>query len=511
MEVAMIKNIKSLITVIIASVFMIGCSKKLDINVNPTQPQSTPSNLRLPAIITNTAYHLYSHARFSAYHSYYMTSRAGNSNAVIDNWNYNNITRQGAWRWHYFDVGSNAMGLIAEAEGEGSQNYVGVGKILLAFSYLTATDSFGDMPFSEAYTGTYNPIYDTQESVYEGISVLLDEGIAALGNVSDAAIGMDSSSDAIYAGNLEDWKAFALAIKARMQLHTANFLGTEVEALTTVNQALLSFKDAVFKYPEESATAWGKNMWGESAPQPEWQFADIKNIVSTSLPTDFFMKALTVDEQSGAYDPRLFKLTRPGKNDKYLGAKLSEGLLDVNLPTGTTFEDFANLNLGYWTSDTSPFPFILKEELYFIKSELHFHLQQKDEAFKAFIDGIRENMRRMEVPEGEISNFLSSGKVPTDANALKISDIMMQKWIALYWQSESWVDMRRYGYSDEAYPNIYYPKYSLPEWNGRWIQRFPYDPQTEYIYNPREIARLGAEARNWCFNPVWWAERSVLK
>lgn len=496
---------------LIASGTMVSCSDKLDINVNPTQPVTTPSNLRLPAIITNTAYHLYSQARFSAYHSYYMTSRAGNSNAIIDNWNYNNITRQGAWRWHYFDVGSNAMGLIARAEQEGSNNYLGVAKILLAFSYLTSTDCFGDMPYSQAYSGSYNPIYDTQEQVYIGVSNLLDEGIAALNNVSNTAVRMDGNSDAIYGGNLEDWKAFALAVRARMKLHTANFQGNNVEALAAVNDALVNFKDAVFNYPETSLNSWGRNLWGESAAQPEWYFADVKNIVSTSLPTDFLMKALTVDLSNNSYDPRLFKLTAPGKNGKYLGAKLSEGLRDVNLPTGTTFEDFANLNLGYWSSDNSPYPLMVKEELYFIKAELHFQLNQPGPAFDAFVEGIKLNMRRLGIQEGDILNYLGSGKVPTVATNLTISDIMMQKWLALYWQSESWVDMRRYGYNQNAYPDIYYPKYALAEWGGKYIQRFPYDPQTEYIYNPKEIARLGAGARNWCFTPVWWADQSTLK
>lgn len=488
-----------------------SCEDQLDINTNPVQPVTTPSNLRLPAIISNTAYHLYSHARFSAYHSYYMTSRTGNSNAIIDNWNYNNITRQGSWRWHYFDVGSNAIGMISRAESEGSNNYLGVGKILLAFSYLTATDSFGDMPYSEAYSGSYNPIYDSQEKIYEGIAQLLDEGIAALDNVSNAAVRMDATSDPIYEGNLSQWKAFGQAVKARMLLHTANFKGNYNEVLSAADAALLAFKDAVFIYPESTTNNWGKNLWGESAAQPEWQFADIKNIVATSLPTDFLMKSLTIDESTAAYDPRLTKLTSPGKNNKYLGAKLSEGLRDIDLPTGTTFDDFANLNLGYWTADNSPFPLILKEELYFIKAEVYFHLNQIPQAFEAFQSGIRTNMTRLGIPEGEILNYLSSGKVPLNQGDLKIADIMMQKWLALYLQSETWVDMRRYAYSEEAYPEIYYPRYALPEWSGRWIQRFPYDPQTEYIYNPQEIKRLGAEARNWCFTPVWWAEQSTLK
>ena len=88
---------------------------------------------------------------------------------------------------------------------------------------------------------------------------------------------------------------------------------------------------------------------------------------------------------------------------------------------------------------------------------------------------------------------------------------MMQKWIALYLQGESWSDMKRYGYKMDAYPDIYYPRYALAEWGGKYIQRFPYDPQTEYVFNPKEIERLGAKVRDWIFKPVWWVQNSTLK
>ncbi|TWI17523.1 SusD-like starch-binding protein associating with outer membrane [Sphingobacterium siyangense] len=488
-----------------------ACSDKLDINTNPVQPVTTSSNLRLPGVLGNMAYHLYSHARFSVYHSYYFTNRLGSTRAIEDTWNYNSITRMGAWRWHYYDVGSNVNGLIERAIEEGSTNYLGVAKIMLAFSYLTATDSFGDMPFTEAYSGSYYPKYDTQETIYAGIANLLDEGVAALDQESNKSLVMNSASDLVYAGDLQKWKAFAFAVKSRMLLHTANFTNNYDAVISNVNIALSNFDDAMIKYPESSSDLWEKNLWGETAAQPEWQFADIKNISANSLPTDFLMNALTIDAVAGKYDPRLYALTTPGENKKYLGAKESEGLSDLNLPTGTTYKDFATLTGGFWTADKSPYPFILKEELYFIKAEAEFYKGNATAAFEAWKQGVKINFSRLGIADGESLNYLSSSKVPQDAGELKISDIMMQKWLALYLQSETWVDMRRYNYSATAYPGVYYPKNALKEWGGRNIQRFPYDPQTEYVYNPQEIARLGATARDWCFNPVWWAEKSTLK
>lgn len=505
-----IRNIAFAFVIITAS----ACHK-LDLNVNPVQPVTVPPKQRMPAIQANLAYSLYSQARFAAYHSYYFTTRTGNSNAITDTWNYNSITRMGAWRWHYFDVGSNINQMVRRATDEGSNNYVGVGKIILGLSYLSATDVFGDMPFKEAYTGTFNPVYDSQEQILTGVDNLLSEGIAALENVSPLAETMDAKYDLIYNGDLNKWKALAKGVRARLKLRTANFKNGNAELLTIVNDALTNFSDAVFKYPEISTTGWTHNLWGPSDPPPAgeaFQFADIRSDLVNTLPTDFLMKALTVDAASLTYDPRLFKLTTPGANNKYLGAKMSEGLADPALPTGTTFNDFAKLHNGYWTSDKSPYPILIKEELLFIKAETQFHLNDISGALATYHEGIRVNMERLGVTEGQIISYLGDArKVAQNIGELDISDIMMQKYIALYLQGETWSDMKRYGYKPAAYPGIYYPRRALAEWAGKYIQRFPYDPQTEYVYNPKEIERLGAKVRNWAFTPVWWVQNSTLK
>ncbi|MFD2513558.1 SusD/RagB family nutrient-binding outer membrane lipoprotein [Pontibacter locisalis] len=480
-----------------------SCEEKLDINQNPVQPVTTSSNLMLPGIEGNMAYHLYAHARLTTYHSFYLTSRYG-TKSVEDRWDYNQITRLGAWRWHYFDVGSNAIGLIERAQEEGSKNYEGVGKIILAFSYLTATDSFGDMPVLEAYTGDFSPSYDSQEIVYQEIEKLLNEGISDLQNVGAGAKTMNASSDLIYQGNLQHWISFAHAIKAKMYLRTANFDGGYDRVLSEVNAALSNWKDAIYHYSNNPQRDWERNMWGPSTPSPQWNFADIRNYLTYSVPTDFFMNYLTVDEPEMEYDPRLYKLTTPGKNNNYEAARASEGL------DGRDMDDFPNLYNGYWTADNSPLAYVLKEELLFIKAEVAFHKGNTAEALEAYRQGILTNMQRLGIGQEDINDYMESMKVRKAAAALEISDIMMQKYIALYLQPETWVDMRRYQYKEYAYPGIYYPKNVLPEFKGQWIQRLPYDPQTEYIYNPKEIERLGASARDWVTKKFWWEENSNL-
>ena len=109
-----------------------------------------------------------------------------------------------------------------------------------------------------------------------------------------------------------------------------------------------------------------------------------------------------------------------------------------------------------------------------------------------------------------------------------LSDLMQQKWIAMYMQPEQWTDMRRYKYSNRrngttfkggeiVYPTLRRPYnlYSAYWVDGltdeqketTWIQRLNYDPQTEDIYNEAEVRRVGAyKDFRWLQKPMIWAE-----
>ena len=115
-----------------------------------------------------------------------------------------------------------------------------------------------------------------------------------------------------------------------------------------------------------------------------------------------------------------------------------------------------------------------------------------------------------------------------------LSDLMMQKYVAMYMQSEQWTDLRRYHYINErnkygigpnqeiVYPGLRRP-YNLyaPYWvdglteaqkENTWIQRYNYDPETEDKYNKAELERLGAYKNHlWLRKPMIWAEQAGVR
>ena len=209
------------------------------------------------------------------------------------------------------------------------------------------------------------------------------------------------------------------------------------------------------------------------------------------------------------------------------------------------------------------------EELYFIKAEALYWMGQKEAACALAREATENNVNRhleryladnnggypsaagkpsalaadQERWERRWTAFFDNEKVKSckpcteignkhwffNPSQFSLSDLMIQKNIAMYMQPEQWTDMRRYHYSNSrngygigdaqeiVYPTLRRP-YNLyqaywidgltvAEQENTWIQRYNYDPETEEKYNLSELERLGASKNPlWLRKPMIWAE-----
>lgn len=109
------------------------------------------------------------------------------------------------------------------------QNYIEAGKILKAYNTAIATDFFGNMPYTEAFTarnvvygGTviFKPKYDTQKDIYYAI---LDDLKSAAAYFKTAS-GDDTfkRQDIIYKGDCNGWYKFANSLRLRYAMRISN-------------------------------------------------------------------------------------------------------------------------------------------------------------------------------------------------------------------------------------------------------------------------------------------------
>ncbi|HMP32374.1 MAG TPA: SusD/RagB family nutrient-binding outer membrane lipoprotein, partial [Saprospiraceae bacterium] len=102
-----------------------------------------------------------------------------------------------------------------------------------------------------------------------------------------------------------------------------------------------------------------------------------------------------------------------------------------------------------------------------------------------------------------------SRAIPQSASELKLSDIMLQKYIALYAMNscETWTDMRRYDYSDEVYIGISFPTSLFPDNQGKKAYRVRPRFNSEYVWNLKSLDVIGGNDADYHTKKPWFAEK----
>jgi hypothetical protein len=186
----------------------------------------------------------------------------------------------------------------------------------------------------------------------------------------------------------------------------------------------------------------------------------------------------------------------------------------------------------YIFRNDAPFPIMTASEMHFLKAEAAFKKGDKGTALTAYKEGIRQNFNMLmttynvNIPAGkEITNairdaFLANPNVvPTSSGALTLSKIMKQKYIAMFGHGilETWVDMRRYHYVDadpsgsgQVYAGFTPPTGGdlFPDNLGELVYRYYPRFNSEYVWNIKELERIGATRNNYHADPaekIWFA------
>lgn len=343
------------------------------------------------------------------------------------------------------------------------------------------------------------------------------------------------------------------------------------------------------RYNFDGGTNEQNCVWSASQPVINtWESR--KNMLDKAIVSKFFLVdclgLLNSDNevQSGRYvsrqgyanDPRasLLFLAQSGPSTPSNAAVVTKlRYLDNNIGMGISYKtsNYPKLYFGAYAGGVDAYnPLFTMEELYFIKAEAYYWQGDKTTACALAKEATEHNIERhlerfqkdypsLKYPgnasasgpgaESErwwnsmVNNFLTSDSgeasnpsVTTKGNKrwffnpseFSLSDLMTQKYIAMYMQPEQWTDMRRYHYSNDrnnygiganneiVYKslrrpyNLYAPYWidglSEAEKENTWVQRINYDPETEEKYNRAELQRLGAYKNyKWLQKPMIWA------
>jgi hypothetical protein len=259
-------------------------------------------------------------------------------------------------------------------------------------------------------------------------------------------------NDYIYNGDLAKWLKAAYAIRARYFLHLSN-----------KQPGLLSTAASEAEKAFESNADDLQLLYEEQVPNP-W-FGFVGNAVNKIMrPSAYITDLLAGDGAFDIQDPRL-----PFYMTLNTGATEYNGVVPGAL-IGGNFDGNVNLTASTWhTRNVAPIQFITYAEVQFILAEALL-TNNPTAAYDAYLEGIEASMRKVGVAEDAIADFITSPEIAVGSGNLTISEVMLQKYAALYLQMETWTDMRRYQYDPQVYVGLKKPiDIQIP--GDPWIQR----------------------------------------
>lgn len=487
--------------------FVPGCDEGFDeINTNETATTSlNPTFVMNDAIITAsfpTSIFIYELAIVQQIITPNGSSLAG------ANFNQDNQARAGVWQNHYRNVLKSTVDVLDKTrDSEEFFNLYQMARIWRAYAGMVLTDTFGDVPFSEAGLAFLEditlPVYDRQQDIYNEILSELEEATAALDATRPEVL------EVLYGGNVEQWKRFgySLMLRAAMRLSKVDPTMAREYVAKAVAGGLIQSNagNAVIRH-----TVLYTN------PSGSW--------LNGSEANNYFLTQYFVDYLQENNDPRLasFAVRYVGAesgSDQTAARASNDPAVQIGMPVGydnstiepvwkadglASFYGYSQLDRTRIGAQIAPVFLLTYGQTQLLLAEAVLRGWAEGDAAALFANGIRAHMEELTaygsdtvVPEEEIAAYLAAH--PLEAGR-ELEQINTQYWVATFMNGpESFANFRRSGFPDLP-PN----PYPGSEIDGDFIRRLTY-PDAEDAVNSANVneavARQGPDLLD---TRVWW-------
>ena len=391
----------------------------------------------------------------------------------------------GQWDWYYVRALNNLDEIIKAYSGEvtnemllqGSKNnMIGTSKILRAIIYKRITDTYGDIPYSEAnkiYEGIKTPKFDKQEQIYTSLLAELKAGRDMLNSSETAPAG-----DILYNKDVNKWKKLAnsVILQASLQL-SKKYPSATGPAATAFKEALGNSAGVIETVADE---AWFTYNADAAVQNPFYAFRA----------ADYRLSAELIESLKGSTST--FNVTSNHTADARRSVYATNS--DPGLPYGYNKDDLATA--GYTTSNkaqistkyrsiTSPLSLMTAAYTFLNRAEAATLGWTAEVPETLLAQAITLNYASLDSKYGTAISPSAAGyaaaRVLDMATFGKARVIGEEKWVTLFANGfDAWSEFRRTGY-----PALKPAHSSL---NGGSIPRRIAYPRTEQIFNATNYA-----------------------
>jgi hypothetical protein len=366
-----------------------------------------------------------------------------------------------------------------------------VARLWKALIFERITDLYGDVPYSEAglgvYTGNLTPKYDKQQDIYTNLLKEVDEATNAL----NEAGGDKVTGDAIYNGNIGNWKRFgsSLLLRIAMRLTKIDEAKAKEYAQKAIGKTMIDNKDNAFLNHDVGGARVTQNRnsqvlrgdGGQEHYYTKWSKTFIDILKSNNDPRLGKVAVTQLYLSDGDKAQNNNYVTTPGAQKGMPNGKDLSGIAGRDVrqdPTFTTFPDYSSLNPAMIKQNGATFILTYAEtEFLLAEAAQRWNIggtaaEHYKAGLKSAITYLSQYDASLEIIDGVAEAFANAN--PYNA-ATGLQMINTQYWLhtcTMLDFYETWCNWRRSGFP--VLVPVVYPGNAT---NGTIPRRFPYPLQ----------------------------------
>ena len=442
-------NTWTLIAILIISAVvsgLTGCTERWEeMNTDPNRLTNLPDEY----LFTNAV-----RGAFNDGSQYYNTTFGGQYSHIFvaSNWErdvdkYNGFGTKDYPEYIFEDVYNSSIRNVVEvlkmtSEGGEYENrwHNAQAQIIAVISFSKLTDTFGDVPYSEAGMAKYGvmlPKYDKQEDIYADMVARLENSIAVLEEPEAKDNVYASDVDPIYQADVDKWIRFANSYRFHLAMRARFADPAKYEPI--IAQCL---SDDLIEENGQNPTLMTSDSKSDLYNPWWWRWNESQEGTYNLVWAEKFINTLKETN-----DPRLYFYAIKNPAGKYVG-----------LPNGLTDEAYSTWNRkdvsipsGEFFAKNQPIYMITAAQITLLRAEAALYDIQNTggDANALYQEAIRLSMEQWDINSDSIDNYLANESeaslgTDTEDNFRKIST---QMWITSVPNAfEAWCTIRRTGY-----------------------------------------------------------------
>ncbi len=534
-----LKNIIYSLTLAILMIAVVtGCRKSqfnINQNINSVTDSTVAYNVVLPAALHSSGVIIATQwAVTQRWMGYWARSGTYAPNVIEETYEITTGFGNGIWNSCY-DNNYDYSIVQSKAAGANAGFYEGIARIMKAHNFQILVDVYGNVPYTQALKGGGNPTpsYDKGIDIYKDLFRQVDTAINLI-KTTDASSSANkdiATNDIIFKGNKTKWVRFANTLKLRWLVHCY-----AVSAINkTAEMAIINAEGSGFLGAGEDVMV--QPGYASDKPNPFYT-SFISNVAGSQTANNVYNRAneYAIEYYKLDADPRVVPGAPGGGSRLYTAGTggyvgVAYGLPPVNANASPVL---AGIGPGVGKRYDSSQNIMTAAESFLLQAEARYRgwITSGASAKSLTESGMVESFRYLGLssPSTALAGYLSwnAGFADVDYNAPALTaglppgglfTILSQKYFALNATNslEVWTDYRRVPYTEVASiagaSNDHFvygqgagyqagPKISVSPQNTstKIPVRYLY-PQTEYNYNPANVAAEGTVDR---YTKIFW-------